>query len=128
MKKKVRKSNTAITISRIQKENSSFCSIPEALEDLRRGKFIILVDDEDRENEGDLVIAGEAITPEAINFMSKHARGLICVAMTEERCDELQLPLQTAVNTSRYGTAFTVSIEARKGVTTVISAADRAHT
>jgi len=127
MKKKVRKSNTAIAISKL-KGDSAFCTVPEALADLRAGRFIILVDDEDRENEGDLVIAAEAVTPEAINFMSKHARGLICLTLTEQRCDELQLPLQAAVNTSRYGTAFTVSIEARKGVTTGISAADRAHT
>jgi len=108
--------------------NSPFCSIPDALIELRKGHFIILVDDEDRENEGDLVIAAEKITPAAVNFMSKHARGLICLTLTEKRCDELQLPLQAAVNTARFGTAFTVSIEARVGVTTGISAADRART
>ncbi len=108
--------------------NSPFCSIPEALAELRKGKFIILVDDEDRENEGDLVLAAERTTPAAINFMAKHARGLICLSMTEQRCDQLQLPLQTADNTTRFGTAFTVSIEARKGVTTGISVADRART
>ncbi|HYG77245.1 MAG TPA: bifunctional 3,4-dihydroxy-2-butanone-4-phosphate synthase/GTP cyclohydrolase II [Planctomycetota bacterium] len=108
--------------------NSPFCSIPDALKELRDGRFVILVDDEDRENEGDLVIAAEKVTPAAINFMSKHARGLICLALTEKRCDELQLPLQASVNTARFGTAFTVSIEARTGVTTGISAADRAHT
>jgi 3,4-dihydroxy 2-butanone 4-phosphate synthase/GTP cyclohydrolase II len=108
--------------------NSPFCSIPDALADLRDGKMIILVDDEDRENEGDLVIAAEKVTPAAINFMRKYGGGLICLALTEKRCDELQLPLQTQANTARFGTAFTVSIEARKGVTTGISAADRAHT
>ena len=108
--------------------NSPFCSIPDALADLRAGKMIILVDDEDRENEGDLVIAAEKVTPAAINFMRKFGGGLICLALTEKRCDELQLPLQTQANTARFGTAFTVSIEARKGVTTGISAADRAHT
>ena len=108
--------------------NSPFCSVPEALRELRAGRFIVLVDDEDRENEGDLVMAAEKITPEAINFMRKQAGGLICLALTEKRCDELQLPLQASHNTSRFGTAFTVSIEAREGVTTGISAADRAHT
>ena len=108
--------------------NSPFCSIPDALLELREGKLIILVDDEDRENEGDLVIAAEKVTPAAINFMRKHGGGLICLALTEKRCDELQLPLQASANTARFGTAFTVSIEAREGVTTGISAADRAHT
>jgi 3,4-dihydroxy 2-butanone 4-phosphate synthase/GTP cyclohydrolase II len=108
--------------------NSPFSSIPEALGELRAGRFIILVDDEDRENEGDLVIAAEKVTPAAINYMAKHARGLVCLALTEQRCDELLLPLQASVNTSRFGTNFTVSIEAREGVTTGISAADRART
>lgn len=108
--------------------NSPFCSIPEALKELRAGRLIILVDDEDRENEGDLVVAAEKVTPGAVNFMAKHARGLICLAMTAQRCDELQLPPQAASNTSRFGTNFTVSIEAREGVTTGISAADRAQT
>ena len=109
-------------------KNSPFCSIPEALSELRAGRFIILIDDEDRENEGDLVIAAEKVTPASVNFMSKYARGLICLALTEERCDQLQLPLQAAVNKSSFGTAFTVSIEARDGVTTGISAADRSRT
>jgi 3,4-dihydroxy 2-butanone 4-phosphate synthase/GTP cyclohydrolase II len=109
-------------------DNGPFCSIPDALKELQKGHFIILVDDEDRENEGDLVIAAQHITPQAINFMAKHARGLICLALTEQRCDQLQLPLQASCNTARFGTAFTVSIEARTGVTTGISAADRAHT
>jgi 3,4-dihydroxy 2-butanone 4-phosphate synthase/GTP cyclohydrolase II len=105
-----------------------FASIEDAAADLRDGRMIIIVDDEDRENEGDLVCAAEKITPEIINFMATHARGLICMPLTEERCDELHLTMQVADNTSFLGTAFTVSIEARKGVTTGISAADRATT
>ena len=108
--------------------SSPFCTIPEALAELRAGRFLILVDDEDRENEGDLVIAAEKCSADAINFMAKHGRGLICLPLTEERCDKLQLPMQTSSNTARFGTAFTVTIEARKGVTTGISAADRART
>ncbi|MCC7307977.1 MAG: 3,4-dihydroxy-2-butanone-4-phosphate synthase [Acidobacteria bacterium] len=103
-------------------------SIEEAVEDIRDGRMVIIVDDEDRENEGDLVCAAEKVTPEIINFMAVHGRGLICMPMTEERCDELQLSPQTANNTSSMGTAFTISIEAREGVTTGISAADRAKT
>jgi len=103
-------------------------TIEEAAADVRNGRMIIIVDDEDRENEGDLVCAAEKVTPEIINFMITHARGLICLPLMEERCDELQLPPQTAENTSSMGTAFTISIEAREGVTTGISAADRAHT
>ena len=103
-------------------------TIEEAAEEIKNGKMIIIVDDEDRENEGDLVCAAEKVTPEIINFMITHARGLICLPMTEERCDDLQLLPQTADNTSSMGTAFTVSIEAREGVTTGISAADRAKT
>ena len=103
-------------------------SIEEAAADIRDGRMIIIVDDEDRENEGDLVCAAEKVTPEIINFMATHARGLICMPLTEERCDELHLTMQVADNTSFLGTAFTVSIEARKGVTTGISAADRATT
>jgi 3,4-dihydroxy 2-butanone 4-phosphate synthase / GTP cyclohydrolase II len=105
-----------------------FASIEDAAADIRDGRMIIIVDDEDRENEGDLVCAAEKITPEIINFMATHARGLICMPLTEERCDELHLTMQVADNTSYLGTAFTVSIEARKGVTTGISAADRATT
>jgi 3,4-dihydroxy 2-butanone 4-phosphate synthase/GTP cyclohydrolase II len=105
-----------------------FAPIPEILEELRAGKPVVLVDDEDRENEGDLVCAAEKVTPEIINFMAVHGRGLICLPLTEERCDELKLFPQTAENTSSMGTAFTVSIEAREGVTTGISAADRAKT
>ena len=103
-------------------------NIPEILEDLKQGKMIILVDDEDRENEGDLVIAADKVTPEAINFMATHGRGLICLAMTPERIDHLELPPMTVDNTSPFETAFHVSIEARTGVTTGISAADRART
>ena len=102
--------------------------IEEAVEDVKNGKMIIIVDDEDRENEGDLVCAAEKVTPEIIGFMAIHGRGLICLPLTEERCDELQLPMQTNENTSGFGTAFTVSIEAKEGVTTGISAADRAKT
>src|SRR5215210_5841046 len=103
-------------------------TIDEAVEEIRNGRMIIIVDDEDRENEGDLVCAAEKITPEIISFMAIHGRGLICLPLTEERCDELQLPPQTQENTSSMGTAFTISIEAREGVTTGISAADRART
>jgi len=106
----------------------SLATIEEAVADIRDGKMIIIVDDEDRENEGDLVCAAEKVTPEIVNFMASHGRGLICLPMTEERCDQLQLFPQTAENTSSMGTAFTVSIEAREGVTTGISAADRATT
>jgi 3,4-dihydroxy 2-butanone 4-phosphate synthase/GTP cyclohydrolase II len=106
----------------------SFASIPDAAADIREGRMVIIVDDEDRENEGDLVCAAEKVTPEVINFMARHARGLICLPLTEDRCDELHLLPQVADNTSKLGTAFTVSIEARRGVTTGISAADRATT
>src|SRR5687768_7911990 len=99
----------------------TFVTVQEAAELYRRGEFVIIVDDEDRENEGDLCLAAEKVTPEAINFMARHARGLICLALTEERCDELGLPLMVEQNTSTYGTAFTVSIEARGRVTTGIS-------
>lgn len=102
--------------------------IEAALEDLRQGRMVILVDDEDRENEGDLTMAAEMVTPEAINFMAREGRGLVCLTLTEERADELELPLMVSDNSSSFGTAFTVSIEARRGVTTGISAADRAHT
>ena len=105
-----------------------FASISDAAADIREGRMIIIVDDEDRENEGDLVCAAEKVTPEVINFMARHARGLICLPLTEDRCDELHLAPQVADNTSFLGTAFTVSIEARRGVTTGISAADRATT
>jgi 3,4-dihydroxy 2-butanone 4-phosphate synthase/GTP cyclohydrolase II len=105
-----------------------FATVEEAIEEFRQGRQIVLVDDEDRENEGDLALAAEKITPAAINFMAKHGRGLVCLALTEDRCDELNLPLMSPVNTSALGTAFTESIDARRGTTTGISAADRATT
>ena len=105
-----------------------FAPIEEAIEECRRGKMVIICDDEDRENEGDLCIAAQHITPEAINFMAKFGRGLICLAMTQERCDELELPLMVERNTSPFETAFTVSIEARGKISTGISAADRTAT
>lgn len=105
-----------------------FASIEDAAADIRDGRMIIIVDNEDRENEGDLACAAEKVTPETINFMATHARGLVCMPLTEERCDELHLTMQVADNTSFLGTAFTVSIEARRGVTTGISASDRATT
>ena len=105
-----------------------FATVQEAAELYRRGEFVIIVDDEDRENEGDLCIAAERITPEKVNFMAKYGRGLICLALTEERCNELDLPLMVENNTATFGTAFTVSIEARGKVTTGISAFDRAET
>lgn len=105
-----------------------FSEISEVLEDLRQGKMIVLVDAEDRENEGDIVCAAEKVTPQMINFMAKHARGLICLPLTKDKCHELGLYAQAADNTARYGTAFTVSIDAAEGITTGISAADRAHT
>jgi 3,4-dihydroxy 2-butanone 4-phosphate synthase/GTP cyclohydrolase II len=105
-----------------------FATIPEAIEDFRAGRMVVVVDDEDRENEGDLTLAAEMVTPELINFMALHGRGLVCLALSSERCDELQLPLMSAVNSSRFGTAFCEAIDARAGVTTGISAADRALT
>ncbi len=104
------------------------CSIEAAIEDIRSGKMVILVDDEDRENEGDLTMAAEFATPEAVNFMARFGRGLVCLTLTGESCDKLGLPMMVSHNTSSFGTGFTVSIEARTGVTTGISAADRART
>ena len=106
----------------------SISTIEEAIEDIRQGKMVILADDEDRENEGDLTMAAEAATPEAINFMARYGRGLICLTMTAEKCDDLNLRPMVRDNTSPFETAFTISIEAKRGVTTGISAADRAHT
>ena len=106
----------------------SICTVEEAVEEIRQGRMIILVDDEDRENEGDITIAAQHVTPEAINFMARHARGLICLPLAPEWADKLDLPLMTQRNGSKFGTNFTVSIEARRGVTTGISSADRAHT
>src|ERR1700689_2045241 len=105
-----------------------FVTVPEAIEEIRSGRILVVVDDEDRENEGDLTIAAEKVTPEIINFMAKHGRGLICLALTAERCDTLHLPLMSPLNTSNFGTAFCESIDAREGVTTGISAADRTCT
>jgi 3,4-dihydroxy 2-butanone 4-phosphate synthase/GTP cyclohydrolase II len=108
--------------------HTPFATIEEALEDVRQGKFVVVVDAADRENEGDLTIAAQFATPEAVNFMATHARGLICLCLTEERCDELDLRQMTEHNETPFGTAFTVSIEAREGVSTGISAHDRART
>jgi 3,4-dihydroxy 2-butanone 4-phosphate synthase/GTP cyclohydrolase II len=105
-----------------------FATIEEAVEDIRNGKMVVVVDDPERENEGDLVVAAQFATADAVNFMATHARGLICLCLTEERCDELGLPQMTQRNEARLETAFTNSVEAREGVTTGISAADRAHT
>jgi 3,4-dihydroxy 2-butanone 4-phosphate synthase/GTP cyclohydrolase II len=109
-------------------EKYKFNTIDEAIDDIANGKIVILIDDEDRENEGDLCMAAEKVTPEAINFMARYGRGLICLSLTPERVEELNLPMMTDDNTSPFGTAFTVSIEAKKGVTTGISVADRAKT
>ncbi|MFC1973968.1 bifunctional 3,4-dihydroxy-2-butanone-4-phosphate synthase/GTP cyclohydrolase II [Chloroflexota bacterium] len=106
----------------------AMATVEEAIEDIRAGKFLIIVDDESRENEGDLAIAAEKVTPEAINFMAKHARGLICIAMTGERLDKLNIPMMVQDNTSKYGSPFTVSVEAKHKVSTGISAHDRAAT
>jgi 3,4-dihydroxy 2-butanone 4-phosphate synthase/GTP cyclohydrolase II len=108
--------------------SNAFCTVEEAVEEIRQGRMIVLIDDEDRENEGDLTLAAEKITPEAINFMAKFGRGLICLALTEQRCDELNLPLMSPINTSVHGTAFCEAIDAKVGVTTGISASDRAIT
>ncbi len=110
------------------RSKQKFDTIEDAVADIRDGKMVILVDDEDRENEGDLTMAAEKVTPEAINFMAKYGRGLICLSMTAEKVEELQLPMMSSKNTSAFGTAFTVSIEAKKGVSTGISAKDRATT
>lgn len=106
----------------------AFSTVEELIQDIRLGKMVILMDDEDRENEGDLVMAAECVRPQDINFMATHGRGLICMPMTRERCEQLALPLMVDRNASGFGTKFTLSIEAREGVTTGISAADRAHT
>ena len=105
-----------------------FTDVPTAIDEIRAGRMIVVIDDEDRENEGDLTLAAEKVTPEAINFMAKHGRGLICVAMTEDRLEHLRIGPMTAENTSQYGTAFCEAIDAREGVTTGISAYDRART
>src|SRR5918992_1666718 len=105
-----------------------FATIEEAIEDIRRGRMVVVCDDENRENEGDLTMAAQFATPEAVNFMAKEARGLICLELTPERCDELGLDLMAAKNESAFQTAFTISVEAREGITTGISAHDRART
>ena len=109
-------------------EQDSISRVDRAIDEIRRGRMVILVDDEDRENEGDLVMAADWVTPEAVNFMAKYGRGLICLSLTAERCKQLDLDLMVSKNGSGFGTAFTVSIEAARGVSTGISAADRAHT
>src|SRR5256885_14895923 len=105
-----------------------FVPVPEAIDEIRAGRILVVVDDEDRENEGDLTVAAEKVTPEIINFMATHGRGLICLTLTPARCDYLRLPLMSPTNTSTFGTAFCEAIDARDGVTTGISAADRART
>src|SRR5712664_4953489 len=109
-------------------QSSSISRVEVAIAEIRKGRMVILTDDEERENEGDLVMAAEKVTPEAINFMATHGRGLICLSLTEERIQQLNLPLMVQENTSPYQTAFTVSIEASRGITTGISARDRART
>src|SRR5437588_2808786 len=106
----------------------AFATIPEAIAEIRAGRMLVVVDDEDRENEGDLTIAAEKVTPEIINFMATHGRGLICLTLTPERCDALRLPLMSPNNTSNFGTAFCESIDAREGVTPGISGPDRTRT
>tara|TARA_B100000686_G_C16786340_1_gene975491 strand:+ start:1306 stop:2526 length:1221 start_codon:yes stop_codon:yes gene_type:complete len=112
----------------VKHESNIFSSIEDAIEDVRQGKMIIIVDDEDRENEGDLMVAAEKVNSEAVNFMAKYGRGLICLTLTEERTRELELPMMVNDNESRFGTPFTISIDAREGTTTGISASDRAKT
>jgi 3,4-dihydroxy 2-butanone 4-phosphate synthase / GTP cyclohydrolase II len=119
---------TLVSRSPISEQASSISSVEEIVTELKAGRMVILVDEEDRENEGDLVLAADFVTPEAINFMARFGRGLICLTLTEERCEQLQLPLMVARNGTKYSTNFTVSIEAAEGVTTGISAADRSHT
>ncbi len=106
----------------------SLSTTPEIIAEIAAGRMVILVDEEDRENEGDLVLAADCVTPEAVNFMARYGRGLICLTLTEEHCRQLRLPRMVENNGARYGTNFTVSIEAAEGVTTGISAADRART
>ena len=113
------------TLTAVHKRPDNFARIEDAIAAMHAGKMVIVADDEDRENEGDLTIAAEKITPEAMNFVAKHARGLICLAMTPERLDKLEIPLMVSQNSSRFETAFCVSIEARERTTTGISAADR---
>src|ERR1700722_17718256 len=109
-------------------QDALFTDVPGAIAEIRSGRMVVVVDDEDRENEGDITLAAEHVTPEAINFMARYGRGLVCLTLTEERADYLRLFPMTQQNSSRFGTAFTETIEAREGVTTGISAADRAQT
>ena len=121
--------NTHMKIAKgARKRTSHIAGIEEALDAFRKGQMIIVVDDEDRENEGDLTIAAEKVTPEAINFMARYGRGLVCLSMTPERLDELEVPLMVSQNTSRFETAFCIPFEAKGRTTTGISAADRAAT
>ena len=121
--------NKAVAMSENERTvKAPFTDVPGAVEEIRAGRMVVVVDDEDRENEGDLTLAAEHVTPDAINFMARYGRGLICMTLTEERADYLRLFPMTQQNSSRFGTAFTETIEAREGVTTGISAADRAHT
>jgi 3,4-dihydroxy 2-butanone 4-phosphate synthase/GTP cyclohydrolase II len=117
-----------LTLASPARPKAPFAPVEEAIEAIREGRMVVVVDDEDRENEGDLTMAAEKVTPEAINFMAKYGRGLICLPMTGERLDALELPLMVDRNSASFGTAFTVSIEARGRTTTGISAADRAAT
>src|SRR6202044_3766421 len=121
-------SNAALAAEVSMTPITPFTDVPTAIEEIRAGRMIVVIDDEDRENEGDLTLAAEKGTPEAINFMAKYGRGLVCLAMTEERLDHLRIGPMTAENTSQYGTAFCEAIDARTGVTTGISAYDRCHT
>ena len=120
--------DAAVTMAVEPRTESPFATVEEAIEEIREGRFVVVVDDEDRENEGDLTIAAQFATPEAVNFMVTHARGLVCLCLTEERCDELGLRQMTDQNETPFGTAFTVTVEAREGVTTGISAQDRSRT
>jgi 3,4-dihydroxy 2-butanone 4-phosphate synthase / GTP cyclohydrolase II len=121
-------SNLKVVAHQSSPSESALSSVPEIIAELKAGRMVILVDEEDRENEGDLVLAADFVTPEAINFMAKHGRGLICLTLTKERCQQLDIPLMTSANKSGFGTNFTISIEAAEGVTSGISAADRART
>ncbi|TAG02349.1 MAG: 3,4-dihydroxy-2-butanone-4-phosphate synthase [Betaproteobacteria bacterium] len=121
-------SNLKVVAPQSAPSESVLSSVPEIIAELKAGRMVILVDEEDRENEGDLVLAADFVTPEAINFMAKHGRGLICLTLTKERCQQLDIPLMTSANKSGFGTNFTISIEAAEGVTSGISAADRART
>src|SRR5689334_16439005 len=122
------KKNPPLRIAKGARKRSQFASIDEAIAAIRKGKMIVVVDDEDRENEGDLTMAASKVTPEAINFMARHGRGLICLAMMPERLEQLEIPLEATDFSSRRDTAFCVSIDARNGTSTGISAADRART